>query len=404
MKSICAINKPLMLAISAAVLSMTACGDKSAETKPASTQTANAAPVTEAKKDVTPVDVVTNYSNIVHATYEDSAKLAKALQDKVNAFVANPTDAGLAEAKAAWLAAREPYGQSEVFRFYSGPIDSDDGPEGMINAWPLDEAYIDGVKGKPTAGIINNKKITLDIETLKKANERGGEANVSTGYHAIEFLLWGQDFNEAGTGARPLKDFTDAPNAERRREYLKLTAALLVEQLDGLTKEWVPNAENFRAKFEKDPESLRKIMVGMGALSRAELAGERMEVALASKDQEDEHSCFSDNTHRDIITNAQGIQNVWLGHYKRVDGSSVSGASLQALVAKANPAAAEKMTADLSKTVELTQTITGPFDQALIKPEGRQQIEAAISALKQQAASLVEAAKAVGVDKLNTEG
>ena len=67
----------------------------------------------------------------------------------------------LVPARKAWLAAREPYGQTEAFRFYGGPIDDAKGPEGRINAWPLDEAYIDSVKGKAGSGIINNRKIPL---------------------------------------------------------------------------------------------------------------------------------------------------------------------------------------------------------------------------------------------------
>src|SRR5256885_11217291 len=70
-----------------------------------------------------------------------------------------------------------------------------------------------------------------------------------------------------------------------------------------------------------------------GSLSRGELAGERLEVALASRDQEDEHSCFSDNTHRDAVTNAQGILNVWQGSYKRLDGSELQGPGIKDWVA-----------------------------------------------------------------------
>jgi putative iron-regulated protein len=140
----------------------------------------------------------------------------------------------------------------------------------------------------------------------------GGEENISTGWHAIEFLLWGQDRSETGPGDRSFTDYVDAkaPNADRRRQYLSVSTALLVDDLSGITVQWTPSAKNYRAKFEKgSKESVRKIIVGLGSLSRGELAGERMEVALNSQDQKDEHSCFSDNTHRDIVNNAKGIQN-----------------------------------------------------------------------------------------------
>ena len=304
------------------------------------------------------------------------------------------------------MASREPYLQTEAYRFYSGPIDDDKGPEGLINAWPLDEAYIDYVKGKPNAGIVNNPKLKIDAKTLLAANERGGEANISTGYHAIEFLLWGQDFSKTGPGNRAYTDFVDGStkNADRRREYLNVAAALLVEHLTYLRDAWAPNAQNYRATFVADKGGLRKVLVGAGVLSRAELAGERMEVALDSKNQEDEHSCFSDNTHRDGVGDAQGSQNVWLGSYKRIDGTVVSGASLEQLVAQSNPAIAAQMTRDVASTMEKVQQIKAPFDQELVNKEGQARIRATVTALKKQAASLVQAAKAIGISKLNTQG
>ena len=351
-------------------------------------------------------DVARHYATVVEASYADTLTSASLLRDAIHAFVATPSEATLASARQAWLAAREPYGQTEAFRFYSGPIDDAKGPEGRINAWPLDEAYIDSVKGKANSGIINNRKIVLSKDKLAALNERGGEENISTGYHAIEFLLWGQDFDANGPGKRSWNDFVDgqAANADRRRDYLKIIADLLVEDIASVAKAWQAGSTNYRAKFEKDPDALRKMMVGIGVLSRAELAGERMEVALDSKNQEDEHSCFSDNTHRDILTNALGIRNVWLGEYKRLDGSVLKGPSLRDLVADKDAKAADKVSADMDATLAAAEGIKAPFDQEIVQPDGRKRVQATINALKKQANSLVEAAKALGIRKLNVKG
>jgi len=351
-------------------------------------------------------DVARHYATVVEASYTDTLTSARLLRDAIHAFVATPSEATLTSARQAWLAAREPYGQTEAFRFYSGPIDDAKGPEGRINAWPLDEAYIDSVKGKANSGIINNRKIVLSKDKLAALNERGGEENISTGYHAIEFLLWGQDFDANGPGKRSWNDFVDgqAPNADRRRDYLKIIADLLVEDIASVAKAWQANGANYRAKFEKDPDALRKMMVGIGVLSRAELAGERMEVALDSKNQEDEHSCFSDNTHRDILTNALGIRNVWLGEYQRLDGSVLKGPSLRDLVADKDAKAADKVSADMDATLAAAQGIKAPFDQEIVQADGRKRVQATINALKKQANSLVEAAKALGIRKLNVKG
>lgn len=352
--------------------------------------------------------VLKNYADIVHANYEDSLSTAQTLQKSVDALIAAPSASTLDKARKAWLAAREPYGQSEVFRFYGGPIDDDEDVEGRLNAWPLDEAYIDYVEGKPQAGIINDRSQELTIERLIDLNAQGGEANVATGYHAVEFLLWGQDFNDKGPGNRSYTDFVDGkkPNADRRRQYLKLVTDQIVKDLAYVTNEWKPGADNYRAAFLKDdPQaSLRKILTSVAVLSSAELAGERIQVALDNQDQEDEHSCFSDNTHRDIITNAMGLRNVVMGSYTRANGSKVSGPGIKDLVAAKDKKLAEQLVADFNKSVKAAETIPAPFDQAVMdtsNEKGQKLVQATIDALKAQTMTLVRAARALGIQKLS---
>ncbi len=393
-------HQVLSLAVALAMGSLSALPAHAAQPDPASAQPVAVAAVTHAT-------VAQHYAALVHANYEDVLTTAKALQTAVNAFVAAPSADTQDAAKKAWLAAREAYGQTEAFRFYGGPIDNDNGPEGRMNAWPMDESFVDGVKGKPNAGLVNNPKFKITAKNLMAQNERGGEENIATGWHAIEFFLWGQDLSDTGPGARSFEDFVDgkAPNADRRRLYLKTAMDLLVSDAESLVKAWAPGVKaNYRAKFEKGgKESVRKMLVGLGSLSRGELAGERLEVALNSQDQEDEHSCFSDNTHRDVVANAQGIQNVWLGAYKRVDGNTVAGPSLKDLVATTDAAMADKTTRQIAESVAAAQGIQAPFDREIRGDKaapGRQRIQKTIASLTQQSKDLVASASAVGIKKL----
>ena len=358
----------------------------------------------QAQIPATYASVATNYAALVHANYSDTLAGAQEMQDAIAAFVAAPSAEGLTAARKAWLSARESYGQTEAFRFYGGPVDDDKGPEGQINAWPLDEAYVDYVQGKPKAGLVNDPKFRITKANLAKFNERGGEENISSGWHAVEFLLWGQDLSETGPGNRSFEDYVDGktPNADRRRQFLTVATSLLVDDLASVTKAWAPGQKNYRARFEKGgKESVRKIIVGLGSLSRGELAGERMEVALNSQDQEDEHSCFSDNTHRDIVTNATGMQNVWLGQYKKRDGSMVQGPGVRDLVAAKKADLAEKTTAQLTASVAAAESIPAPFDRAIGKgTAGRPAVEKTIASLVAQSKLLVESASAVGIAKL----
>ncbi len=345
--------------------------------------------------------VIENYATIVHVSYEETVAKADDLKAAVDAFVATPDALTLSAAQDAWLVAREPYGQTEGYRFYDGPIDNPtDGPEGRINSWPLDEAFIDYVDGDADAGIINHPETfpTLSAQIIKDENENGAEENISTGYHAIEFLLWGQDFDDAGPGQRPFTDYVVGgtnQNQERRKQYLSIVTDVLVSDLELVEQQWEPGATNYGSDFQTldSREALRRILQGLGALSGSELPGERMGTALDNRDQEDEHSCFSDNTHRDLRANALSIQNIYLGRFGDLDGPG-----LDELVAARDPELDAKMKAQLQASVDLIEVIPNPFDQAIQDDaDGRVKVKAAIDALKAQTATIVEIATLLGI-------
>ena len=259
--------------------------------------------------------VAKRYADVVHSAYGASIASAEQMRDTIDRFLDRPTQARLASARKAWIVARDDYVVTEPFRFYGGPIDDPKtGPEGLVNAWPMDEAYVDYVEDDPRTGIVNDRaaypKITEEV--IVESNEKGGETNISSGWHAIEFLLWGQDRSKDGPGARPASDYSTAANARRRATYLRLTTERLLSDLRSVQRAWAPTGGAYRASFLDDPDAaLTKIFRGIGALSSHELAGERMAVAFESKDQEDEHSCFSDNTNADVVNDLRGIAMVY---------------------------------------------------------------------------------------------
>ncbi len=363
------------------------------------------------------------HANIAYAVYTDSVNTAKDLQTALATFKASPTAANLEAAKKAWLVSREPYGQSEAFRFQDGPIDNEtDGPEGDLNAWPLGEALIDYVNptgndfDEETAVIANSAGIndngavdgtvadqnivqsTVSINAaLFDGNSatNADESDVITGYHAIEFLLWGQDLNTSagvtdGTdrdeavktgefdhgGQRPLTDFTSDDDADRRHTYLEVVAAKLVSDLEAVQAEWATGAD-YRADFIDTSDSnetttkLTTIVQAMGTMAYGELAGERMAVAYDGNSQEDEHSCFSDNTHRDVWLNAEGVANLYYGDYAGYDSNQdgiddvttnqVSGYGFDDYL---NDKGLENLSADITAALEATETQYMAIDTA----------------------------------------
>ena len=344
--------------------------------------------------------VAEHYADGVYASYQASVASATELQASVQAFTDDPTEANLTAAKDQWLAARDDYGPTEAFRFYDGPIDDpDDGPEGRINAWPMDEAYVDYVEGDPTAGIINNAADVPEItaEVLVSANEEGGETNISTGWHAIEFLLWGQDTDPEGPGARPATDYATAPNAARRATYLNLLADLLVADLTSVRDQWNPEGGPYRTEFLADPTlAVQHILRGMGALSSGELAGERMAVPYETKEQEDEHSCFSDNTLNDIIGNARGVRLAYTAEYEGVQGDSLS-----AVVARLAPEVDADLRKQLDNNVAAAEALPGPFDQMIQRDDddpGRVELLALVEDLQDQGDAIAALASSLGLD------
>ena len=345
-------------------------------------------------------DAVATYAEGVHASYSAALNAASDMDRAINTFLASPSEQSLKDARDAWLSARSVYGPTEVFRFYGGPIDNEEtGTEGLINAWPLDEGYIDYVQGAPNSGIINDPSVTINKETLVSLNEAGGETNVSTGWHAIEFLLWGQDQRADGPGQRPASDFTTQTNADRRSQYLAVSSDLLLDHLRELVDAWAPGRANYRASFEEleATEAMRLILTGIGEMSRGELAGERMSVAYLERSEEDEHSCFSDNTHNDIIANAVGIEMVLSGNYPGISGTGVLDA-LEVVDADL----AKRLRTEVAASVAATRAIPAPFDQHLQNgvaddAPGRSSILTAIEALELQTDTIVAAATALGV-------
>lgn len=383
-------------------------------------------------------DVIKTYADIAAAKYEDSLITGQRLQDAVEQFVNAPSAAGLTEARQAWLAARVPYQQSEVYRFGNAIVDD---WEGKVNAWPLDEGlidYVDASYGGPSdensfaaLNVIANPTFTLsgtevdanDItpalleDTLQEAD--GIEANVATGYHAIEFLLWGQDLNghDAGAGNRPWTDYAagDActnDNCDRRADYLVAATDLLVSDLEWMAAQWKDGGAARSGLLENEDAGLVAMLTGMGSLSYGEQAGERMRLGLMLNDPEEEHDCFSDNTHNSHYYDGLGVQSTYLGEYVRVDGTLVSGPSLSDMVAETNPELDTEMREKLSNTMMALGRIKTAaeagfaYDQMLERGNagGEALIMGGVNGLIDQTRSIERLVNVLGLDQVAFEG
>jgi putative iron-regulated protein len=335
------------------------------------------------------------YIDLVGASYQAATAATQALDQAVDELLANPDEATLAAARDAWVKARPSYLVTEAFRFYDAPIEE---VEGRVNAWPMNEAAIDYVKDNPKAGLINSEK-ALTIEAIVAANQADDEANVTTGWHAVEFLLWGQDLSADGPGARPASDYIAGTQAnDRRRAYLRLVTTQLINDISGLYTAWSPDSPNRYAAALKalaPREAIGRMMNGMAILAGFEFMSQRLAVALDSGDQEDEHSCFSDTTHQDFVYDLQGIKNVWTG-----DAYGKERAGLNELVKNIDPATGENVDKLLAEAETRIAALGNPWDQVLATPEGspeRKAAEEVVTALQALGKGLTEAGSKLGV-------
>lgn len=319
------------------------------------------------------------YAKVAQLSYNDALDGAKNLKTALEAFVTDPTETTFEAAKAAWKQSREQYTPSEIFRLSEGPIDAEEGwvaeaygaLEGQLNAWPLDENMIDYTindEGQQTSGNIIDtvgmftpsgdesaevNVTNITVEAITALNENGGEANVATGYHAIEFLLWGQDqdyqngmivdditHGPTTAGQRPLTDYTTDANAERRRAYLLAAVEKLIADLQVVADAWADGVDGDKGKYRAaflgeltgddaqynltQTEALINVFSGMGTFVKSELANERIAIAVLDPSEEDEHSCFSDETHRDILLDFEGFQNVMKNEYPAGNGLGIA--------------------------------------------------------------------------------
>ena len=381
-------------------------------------------------------NILLNYSNIAEAKYKDALTLAKKMHRSIEQFMKDPNKSNFNEVKDSWLEARTVYQQTEVFRF-GNPIVDD--WEGKVNAWPLDEGlidYVDTTNYYPTENdfsnfnVIANKKLKVEGELVdasiintnllsSKLHEIGGnEANVAIGYHAIEFLLWGQDLNgtKSGSGNRPYTDFDlnncTNDNCDRRREYLIAASQLLIEDLKYIHSVWSPKGKARQDLLNDQKNGLKRILIGMGSLSYGELAGERMKLGLMLHDPEEEHDCFSDNTHNSHYYNVVGINNVFLGKYKSLDGKVVTGPSISSLLSEVDYDLNKKTKKSIKNTLKSMKKIVKSANKGVTydmliaegNKKGNKLIQNAVDSLIKQSKNIELAAAALNINDLQIEG
>jgi putative iron-regulated protein len=324
-------------------------------------------------------DEIEAYADMAQARYAEAAAAAKLLRKACDTLLKAPSEINMSTARTAWIAARKPYMQGEAFRFYDGPIEK---LEGAVNEAPITPSVIDDW--------ISRSKAPITVKALAKANQKSAEHDVTTGYHAIEYLLWGAD------GKRPYTEYSKGTvENDRRRAMLLATTSKLQSDLGQLSSQWSKaNRKSYRAKFLKLPEreALGRMVNGMAILAGKELPRDRIETPLAGKDPHDEQSDFSNTTTADFVSGVEGLAMLWRG-----DGKF---RGLAGLVKSRKAEVATQVDAALADLEAKSKALPNPWDVVFAKdatsPE-RKSADDFSSSLKALAEGLKSAGNALGV-------
>lgn len=242
-----------------------------------------------------------------------------------------------------------------------------------LDAYPINFEYIDYSNTNPGSGIINDPTNYpyISESAIKTWDKVGGAANSSCGMHVLEFLLWGQDLTAGSPGGRSVSDFTNL----RRRQYLNFASSLLKNDLTLVQNQSVFENDLLAA----DPSvSFGFMMTGFLKFIQEDFAVNGIKKPLDSQSESDEISRFSDQTKQDLLGKLKAVR---LYYDPRSLFSSNSEYFLTDFVKEVDASMDTEITQKLDEIETLLNGITVDFDQAILNPQYRQNLDKVYSDL-----------------------
>lgn len=377
--------------------------------------------------------VVTQFSDMAQATYQDAANAVETLKEDVSNLLREPTQENLDEARLGWQTARVVYKQAELFRYASPQMAE---LVYRVDARPLDEGFLDyvsenyvGSADNPLANFnliaqpsISIGDVTIEWEDMSSDVIReqlhfagGNEQNIAAGFPAIEFLLWGEDLGEGefGEGNRPIEDFDLANCSDdfcnHRGTYLLAAIELLGADLANMANKWDVTGFARAAMLEDPTASLKQILTAMGSVAIIELGANNLAAGIEGDDAELELDAFSDYAFASHLLTARGLMNSYLGEYFTLDGDVVAGDAVSDMLIEADEELDRRFRLALSVTaVRVRTVIRHTRDEEALdeifanKSEaGLAKINELLVALEKEAALVQEIATVLGLGTLN---
>lgn len=315
---------------------------------------------------------VSAYVDLVSATYVEAQTAAVALRDAIATLRNAPSAGTLEAARNAWLDARAAYLKTEAFQFYAGPVDGPGGPLPRLNGWPVDTTVVDG--------LIADTSQSLGFRSLAQVNRVEPPANITTGLHVLEYLLWGD-------GAASPESFATQP---RRGEYAAAAAQLLSNDLGLVAAAWAPGSNNYRASVESMDQrnALGRAFNGMTVLLGYEVPLRRIGAGLFPANRNFQPSPFSNTSELDNRFSFEGAKHVYFE------------TGIDRLLTATDPVLAGKIATGFDRAEAAVMAMNAPYERFLAPVSGspeRATAEAAVRALTDLARDLRQAGNRLGV-------
>ena len=316
--------------------------------------------------------------NVVMPTYSDLKEKNSDLYLSVVDFGNAPSDAKFQAICDAWLAAREPWEQSEAFLF--GPV-ADFGLDPNMDSWPLDqEAIVNTLKSQQW----NDMKWEGDYD---EDDEAIAAAQNVRGFHTLEFLAFRDGKARTLTDQAASDNAADyvynETNATAWAQYMRNTAQLLVDDVTLLCNEWEDSYANEFKKhnggdFTSGLSCIEQLIDGCidiaGEVGGAKI-GEPYDLYMSGKKTEALYaveSWYSWHSRDDYTNNIYSIRNAYYGSR---DGS-IHNNSLSKLVAKYDQELDQKVKQAIDRAAKNIQAIPQPFRNNINSTEAQNAMEA----------------------------
>ena len=235
--------------------------------------------------------------------------------------------------KQAWLNAHSAYELTTLHRYYATQLMGEQDSLALmqlqyqINHWPIVPGYIDYVDGYPDSGIVHDINVNLDADSLREQHGSFDVSEVTLGFHAIEFLLWGYD---ADSVARPATDFDavleltpkeiesgytlEQLSNNRRRLFLTVVADTLVKDFLAVQSLWLDEKPSISQRIESisGTELIVILADSMSAMLTQELLLRSLYPMLNGDFVESVQSPYSRSTQNAVSSQLSGLERLLL--------------------------------------------------------------------------------------------